>query len=334
MIDHDNFVQWALDNFDDVKVDKDEVKIPDRWWPEDDHGHHCWCNTSKNCFRAFKSENSGTLIELIMEVEGCTWKEAYDILGGDGSLHRLEEKLEDFLRTGIHEEEEVEEKAEGYLALPDGTFLIKALMEKNPIRVRAERYLRSRKINLGNLMICTQGRFRDRIVIPYYDKNGDLVFFNARHLDNKVKPKYCVPNHEECGVGKADVVWMGFWPQKNSKVYITEGEFDAMSLVQCGYNAGAVGGKSMSNQQIELLRPYRLTMAFDSDKAGKDGLKIANELLGKGFREVSFVRPPEGYKDWNTLLVETHEDIVKYYIDHNERVFDPYETMNRLGFQV
>ena len=82
------------------------------------------------------------------------------------------------------------------------------------------------------------GRYKGRIIIPYYDKIGNLIYFNGRHLGNS-KCKYLGPP-KDIGVGKEDVVFMaGKWPETGSIIYLCEGEFNAISLREAELN-GAI----------------------------------------------------------------------------------------------
>ena len=334
VINTDLFIEWALDKFETAVVSGDEVKVPDIWWKNEygngDSDNKCWINTEKCCFRAFKSERTGHLVEFVMEVEKCSWNEAVEILGGDESIYQLEQKLIEFLskESGDFKESSKPVTSTNKVSLPANTYLINELASNDYAKQAVIEYLSSRKIDhvKFNLMFCKEGKYRNRIVIPYYDSKGQLLYFNTRALTDK-GIRYLGPPKEEFGVGKGDVLWMYSWPKAGSKVYLTEGEFDAMSLAQCGLYAGAFGGKSMSEEQIEFLKPYHLVMAFDADKAGSDGWKVAEDITSyrKFIKDnkpnVSFVRPPIGYKDWNDLLVKFNANTVKAYINEEEKYF-------------
>lgn len=331
-VEHELFVQWAEEHFENVQVSGNEVKISDIWWDGGvDTKNKCWVNTEKGCFRAFKSETTGNIFELVMKVEGCSWDEAKEKLGA-ATLKNLEKKVEDFLFK--NKKKPKTEKAKG-LDLPDKTFLIRTLLPENPFRLKAEKYLKERKLDLGNLMICTSGRYSNRIIIPYYSSEGELVFFNGRDISGKSNIKYLGASEKEFGVKKSDVLWMSAWPEEGSKVYLTEGEFDAMTLSKSGFYAAACGGKTLNDKQVGLLRPYHVIVCFDSDKAGEYGFRtvISDYLIKKGIRNVGFVRPPLGYKDWNEVLQASNEKVVKAYIQKSEEQTNDYFITTRPLFK-
>lgn len=318
-IDADSFIRWTEEHFDNVKVHGNEVKINDIWWKDEfdnkDEKNHCWVNTDKCCFRAFKSGKTGHLIELVMEIEGCDWDEAVEILGGEDSLKSLHIKLDKFFEN---EKTDLKPKKTDS-RLPSDTCLISDLLPKNPLRIKAENYLTKRKISVNGLMISANNKYFNRIIIPYWDKNKNLIYFNSRALDDDNPERYKGPPKETFGSGKGDVLWIKNWSAK--KLYLTEGEFDAMSLIACGLDAGACGGKNLCDKQIELLRDFeKIVIAFDNDKAGREGLKIASVLYSHGIKS-GFIRPPQGFKDWNMLLISHGENIVLDYIKNNEKDF-------------
>jgi DNA primase len=310
MIDHYSFHTWAESRFTDIQISGDEIKVNSPF--TEDQGQHLWCNTKKNAFHCWKSEEHGNLWDLVCYVDKCSYEQAHDILGGDFILHRLEEKLREMYKK----KKEVKKKKEEKLELPPYTYEISSLTASR-WRNRAVNYLTSRKLSIENLFICTSGQFADRIIIPYYDKNGSLIYFNGRSIGN-LKPKYKGPTN--IIVGKGDVLWMSSW--NCDKIYLCEGEFDAMSLYQCGLNGAACGGKEVTNKQIQMLHPYHVVLAFDQDKSGFEALnKVGKNLLGNNIHMVSYVRPPEGIKDWNSFLVKYDKNRVSNYILHEEKQF-------------
>ena len=117
------------------------------------------------------------------------------------------------------------------------------------------------------------------------------------------------------------------WPKPKTKIYIMEGEFDAISLKLSGLVGCACGGKYLSDKQIDLIKNYEPVLAFDSDNAGLQAmLDIGSSLLEKGFPKISYVRPPKVYKDWNKLLKEKNTETVYEYIKRFEKPFTSFTS--------
>lgn len=322
MIDFDNFLSWAERTFTDVEISGDEIKVNSIF--ADDVKRHLWCNPSKNAYHCWKSNASGNLFELVSRVDKCSRQEAAARLCGN-DVRGLEERLERFFA----DKQKPPPPPPPKFALPPDTFLIRDL--RPGLRRDAERYLERRKIPFGNLRLCLTGKYAKRIIIPYYGPDGGLIYWNARDITDRSKVKYLGPD-AEVGVGKGDVIFTESWPVAGTKMYLAEGEFDAMSLTLSGVHGAACGGKELTDNQVDILRPFRVCICFDTDKSGGQALnKIGDKLLGSGVREVTYVRPPVNYKDWNKMFSSLGGNIVSLYVQSQEKSFTPW-TSNTLRF--
>lgn len=134
-------------------------------------------------------------------------------------------------------------------------------------------------------------------------------------------------------VHNSDVLWFESWPKPKTKVYMTEGEFDAMSLNLTGLTAAACGGKAVSERQMELLKHCHVAISFDADKSGSGALNKLGEVFEKyADVQVTFVRPPTMYKDWNEMLKDAGPRVIRAYIEQNEKTFNGSWTANKLIF--
>ena len=86
--------------------------------------------------------------------------------------------------------------------------------------------------------------------------------------------------------------------EKGDKVYICEGEFDAMILDQQGFNAvGVLGTTNFNADDIELFKGLDVVLALDNDEAGERATQtIAEMFLFKGHK-INSKRLPDGIKD-------------------------------------
>jgi DNA primase len=321
MFDKEELVNWIKDRFEDVKIRGNEARVNSIF--ADDNTHDLWINTKKGVWRCWESDKSGYVYDLVVIVDKCSYEEAVKKLGGDRNIHQLGTKLKELKKKN-------KEKPKPHLQLPPYTTRIKD--NKHPINTKAAIYLNKRRIvaRMFNLMVCTEGTYANRIIIPYYNSPGKLVYFNGRDLNPNSKIRYLGPSDKDTGVGKGDVVWMGSWFPKNNKIYLTEGEFDAMTLCQIGFTGGACGGKLLGERQIELLRQYDICLAFDSDKAGGEPIRqTGNSLISSGIKKVTYVRPPQQFKDWNYMFIclrDKAQNIIKKYIEINEKPFEEWRS--------
>ena len=330
-ISFEKFVNWATSRFGEqnVQVKGKEVKLNSIFEPDDD-GYHMWCNPDggkKKCkfgvYHCLKTDKSGSLVKLVQLVDSCDRADAIDTLNGRTSIRELEKKLEKIF--GEEEKKQVAIKPD--LFLPPCCELISDLGTNNWWRKKAEEYLTNRKLPIDGLYICTGEKYKGRIIIPYFDKNGKLIYWNARHI-GKSKCKYLGPP-KEVGVGKEDVVFMaGEWPEVGELVYLCEGEFNAKSLKIAEFNAAACGGKNMSEKQALLLSDYRIVLCLDRDKAGTAGsIKMSSVITAvttskKTKEKLKYVIPPKGYNDWNEFLIKNNAELLHYYILKNQKMLD------------
>lgn len=326
-IDFDRFLHWAESRFDDVRVRGAEVLLNSIFC--DDSKHHLWCNPAGGktgfeggVYHCWKSDRSGSLVKLVMEVDKCPYEEAAEILGAsfNGTLDDLERRVDEIFQK---KDAVIEEEKPVGLALPESAHRFCDLPTCNETRRLASEYLASRMIDESSLFVCTRGRYRDRIIIPYYDRSGDLIYYNARYIGDPGNNLRYLGPPKELGIGKGDVLFVPKWPAEGEKIYVTEGEFDAMSLAQAGFRTAALGGKNMTDRQAEMLEPYIPVLCLDADEhGGRATVNIAKKLLSSGARRVNYVRPCLEHKDWNGLYVAKGPRILSKYVEMQEKEYN------------
>ena len=326
-IDFDTFKTWAQEKFNKIDVKGTEIKI-NSIFADNDEKFHLWCSPSggKNqrpygVFHCWKSGRKGSLISLVMEVEKCNRDSAMELLG----LKEYKGKPIEEISLGNEEYENIDldEIKFKNITLPPNTYEV----NKAPISwyEKSKTYLEGRGLKTDNFYVCTSGKFWNRIIIPYYDKKGGLIYFNGRTLGDD-ELRYKGPE-KEIGVGKEDVLFFTNFPEQGEKIYLCEGEFDACTLNLVGLNAVACGGKNLSEKQAIMLSNYKICLALDYDNAGKQALnKMYNTLISFGFMDinerVSLSLPPEAYKDWNKFYTVHGSKMLLEYIRITEKIFD------------
>lgn len=142
--------------------------------------------------------------------------------------------------------------------------------------------------------------FRDRLIFPLWDSNGDVVAFSGRALAKETEPKYLntpetvlFAKHELLyGLDKAK----GEIRKKNYTVLV-EGQIDLVLSHQAGItNTVASSGTAFTAAHLERLKKLsqRIILAFDGDKAGEAAAEKAAILALSLGLEVKIARLPEG----------------------------------------
>jgi len=332
MIDFDTFVEWAENRLGDIRITGEEIRANSIFHPtRSDTKFRLWMKPSGDTkkgerhdgvYHCFDTDQKGTLIGLVMIVDKCSYGDACVTVGGGGNLAKLEQKVREFFENKPFTLEELQTT----LTLPPSIPLTYKSTDYTVID--ACLMLEKRKIPLDGLFLGTEGKYKNRIIIPYYDRDGNLIYFNTRAMGKGAK--YLGPE-KDIGVGKDDVIYMHQWPKLGEKVYLTEGEFDAMTLNLCGFYGAAVGGKNLSEKQIGFLKGYDICLALDSDKAGKTGLmKMYHKFRENGVLNMTYITPPKtnDIKDWNSLYQETDTVFVQTYIERNEKKLTERDFFN------
>lgn len=104
--------------------------------------------------------------------------------------------------------------------------------------------------------------------------------------------------------------------KENKPIFVVEGEIDALSILEIGFNAIGLGSTTNTNKLIDYLKDHnannKLFICLDNDAPGKE----AQEKLIKGLEEISFknyevVNINGQYKDSNEALMNNREEFIK-----------------------
>lgn len=95
--------------------------------------------------------------------------------------------------------------------------------------------------------------------------------------------------------------------------FIVEGEIDALSIIELGYNALALGSTSNYRKLIDFAKDYKpeqpLLIALDNDKAGADTAEKLETGLREAKIEAYIVDITGDYKDPNERLVNDRDGL-------------------------
>jgi hypothetical protein len=281
---------------------------------------------------------------LVAELDGISYQEARSQLEpGAASFAELEAQV-NAMFSGEREFKVDESKIkipESGIPLPPNTHLITSLPTDDYFRQTAENYLKEeRRLPIEGKYVCGEKAiihstatgedidYSNRILIPYYDRWRKLIYWNARYLGKKKSAIRYLGPPKDIGIGKEDVVYMTDWPKPGEKLFLQEGELDADTIKLIGLPSAAFGGKEMNDLQAAIIRGYIPVLCLDNDSAGRAALKkIADSLLSQGFSEVYYVRPPQGYKDWNQLwVVSKNPKVIRAYILSNIQIYNAWEA--------
>jgi DNA primase len=249
-----------------------------------DHGLH-YPNRGQisfNCPVCDDGRNKHNLeVNYIDNVYKC-WS-CGDSEGTHGALGRIFDKYGNKKQKKLYEVFKPEtvvkrEKKKKTLKLPEGFTLFKDSSPVYPVRRQAMNYLKSRgitdeMIEKFGIGFCDKGDHAGRIVIPSYDKKGELNYYIARSWNPMSRAKYKNPEAE-----KDKIIFWESLVDWNKDIYLVEGAFDGLFVD----NPIPMLGKHMSELLFETI--YRkakanIIICLDAD-AWQNAVKLYHELHG------------------------------------------------------
>ena len=262
-----------------------------------DHGLH-YDNRGQisfNCPVCDEGRNKHNLeINYISNVYKC-WS-CGDIENTHGSLGKLFDKFGNKKQKNLYyilkpETVPVKEKKYKKLKLPESFTLFKDSHKIYPVRRQAYNYLNSRGITdeiieKYGIGFCDKGSHVGRIVVPSYDKKGELNYYVARSWDPHTKFKYKNPEAE-----KDKIIFNEKLIDWNKDIYLVEGVFDGFFLD----NSIPMLGKHMSEMLFDKVynnAKGNVIIALDGD-AWNNAIKLYHELNGgELYEKIKIVKLP------------------------------------------
>ncbi len=194
-------------------------------------------------------------------------------------------------------------------------------------------------------------RFRNRIIIPIQNENGEYVAFGARAVDKDQNPKYL--NSSDSLIYNKSKILYGLNSAKDAiknedSVVIMEGYFDVISAQANGIeNAVASCGTAMTAEHVKMISRYtksrRIFLSFDTDKAGINATKRGSEVIKETLAtlgnvkqfdeshisskedkyacEIRVISPPQG-KDPDEFIRTMGGEAFKMYINEAPLLID------------
>ncbi len=319
----------------------------------------------KHIWHDFSSNRGGDVFSFVMEVEGIDFRGALELLARKAgvdlsqfdskvnkglsqkkerlylaldlaakfyqqSMIRSEKAVEYVFKKRGLSKEVVQQFRIGYSPTMDDP-LLKALLKRG----YNEQDLRD-----AGLVVTRRGRasdmFRGRMMVPLSDRQGRIVGFTARLIDDQPNaPKY-INTPQTLLYDKGRQVF-GLHLAKEAirrvgYVVIVEGNLDVVSSHQAGIaQVVAAAGTALTEDHLRSLS--RLTndirLSFDRDKAGIAATERAIGIASKLGLHLSIITTAEGYKDPDEVIQADPKlwlDVIEKPQDAVEWLLDDYAT--------
>lgn len=157
------------------------------------------------------------------------------------------------------------------------------------------------KYNIG---YCETGPYKNMIIIPSYNENGELNYFTGRPFEDKPKIKYKNPSTTR------NIIPFEIFINWDLPIILCEGPFDAIAIKR---NVIPLLGKNIqSNLMKKIIKSSvdKIYIALDKD-AQKQALSFCENLLNEG-KEVYMLdlqdKDPSsiGFTNFTNLIQETY----------------------------
>ena len=211
----------------------------------------------------------------------------------------------------------------------DDTFLVETVMGNSGWMPLIEYLCLTRCISPATLQAM-------RITLPWRRFGGTeqrCIAFNYFEEGRLINAKYRTIDKQFQLEGGAELIPYNIDAIRGQRVcYITEGEFDCLSMIECGYAASisvpnGVAAKSDGSVNLEWLDRFveshfddkeTIVLALDNDKPG---IVLRNELIRRlDADRCKLVNWPEGCKDANDVLVKYGQERVRQCVEAAEDI--------------
>lgn len=238
----------------------------------DSVGFFCW-----NCgSKARYEERSGRLsknFRHILSAFGITKDDLQHLRSSIFNQQKTEARevtLDDLKKVKLHTPE---------VSLPDRCFPI-GFDGHHEMQIPLVEYLESRKVDPLAIQahFSLEQRFIGRVIIPFF-RDVKIIYWQARHIDRAVKPRYL--NSE---IAK-DAVMYGYdelFSWRDTPVFVNEGVFDAIAV-----SGVCTLGASLNSSKIEILKRCRRRIIFVVDRDSNGGI-FGETALENGW-EITYV---------------------------------------------
>lgn len=171
--------------------------------------------------------------------------------------------------------------------------------------VKDPTYTPSRYLHNRGVSYAVQKEFKtceidDKIIIPWREKSGECV--NAKYRLIEQKKFFYDRNGKE--IRKLLFAADRVHKLKCRTIWIVEGEIDCLYLWTLNIPAVAIGGGSISEDQIAIIKSLEIdevVIATDNDRIGHKLRETIKDAL-IGYVDVKYPTFPDGVKDINDMM--------------------------------
>lgn len=320
----------------------------------------------KQIWHDFSSNKGGDIFSFVMEVEGLDFRQALELLarkagidlsmyetkGSDRGLgdkkkrlHAVNEQATTYFQRQLIKDSSAIHYVNVVRGFSRETVLAFRLGYAPESGSALKQFLIDKKYAMKDLqdagLVGQRGNdmFRERLMVPLSDGQGQIVGFTGRLLaDIKNAPKYL--NTPQTVLYDKGRHVFGLHQAKEAirmadYAVVVEGNLDVVSSYQAGVrNVVATAGTAMTEHHLKALHrlTHNIRLCFDGDKAGIAATERAIPIAETVGVELSVITLPQDFKDPDELIqrdpklwqsvVDSHQPAVEWIIDQYSQRFD------------
>ena len=231
-------------------------------------------NVSKGVFKCWICDYSGTnIFRLVRRYGNYNQKNAWKRYDNVIQLDQFESVVRSMFETDEIEIEESTSLPDEFISLVNDNLPHSALPARRYLR---DRGITKEQITYWKIGYCSEGEYKDRVIIPSFNMQGRVNFFVARtYVDNW--RKYMNPK-----IRRNNMVFNHLFLDFQNDLVITEGIFDA---VVAGPNAVPILGSTLKEDsklfQEVINNDTPIYLALDVD-AEKKAMRLVESFLKYG----------------------------------------------------
>ena len=160
---------------------------------------------------------------------------------------------------------------------------------------------------------------QNRLVIPFYDEHGKVVFYQSRKILNDEKPKYLSKKNSERSLFNIDKV-----EEDVPYIFVTEGPIDA-TFVKNGIAVAGISEKGIDvftdkqKEQLKLFPLHEMIYVLDNQWSDTTSKNKTRFLLDAGYKVFIWPKTYKKFKDINDVCCSYNlkEFPYKFIVDNS-----------------
>lgn len=247
-------------------------------------------NFAKGKYKCWICDASGNIRKLVRKKGTFESFQKWKTLDGEVDL---DTNLDDLFA-------EKEEAVEEIFSLPEKFISLTAkeqpISHTKPLNYLKKRGLTKEDILYWKIGFCYDGEYKNRVVFPSFNPNGELNYYVGRTVTGEKFNKFKMPPASK------DIIFNELYLDFDSDIILTEGIFDA---IKAGQNAVPLLGSTLKeeNRLFQKIVGYDATvyLALDPDAKKKEN-EIIKKFINYGIETYKIEISP--YKDAGEMTKE------------------------------